>query len=170
MEYTIREYRPSDRDFLLESHRTVYASEYGYNDRFYEFASKTIEDFLAVTKWDKEAIWIAEADGAPVGSLALIRPEPESPQLGQLRWFLVRPAYRRYGIGRALMEKALEHATAWGCDHIFLWTASNLDNALAFYHRYGFRETQRIEEPDWSDELLYELKLERDLPKPETHH
>ncbi len=167
MEFTIRTYQDSDLDFIIESHKTMYAQEYGYNDVFFAYAKKTVTDFLAVTKWEREQIWIAEVLGKPVGCIALICPEPQNKWKSQLRWFLVLPEYRKYGIGAALMNNLLENAAAWDYKHIVFLTTSNLVNARAFYERYGFYETARVELPNWCDEVIYEVMMARDVYRPD---
>lgn len=164
MEFIIREYKNEDLDFIVEKHWDIYSTEYGYIKRsFYDYVKKTLSDFLAVTKFERENIWIAEAEGKPIGAIALITPETDKPYEGQLRWFIVDKEYRKYGIGRALMDKFLEFAVKWEYKHIFLWTASNLDRALSFYNHQGFHETERFKETEWCEEPIYEIKLERDL-------
>lgn len=131
--------------------------------KFLRLCKKTLEDFLVVTKFEREKIWIAEAEGKPIGAIALIIPDSDKPWEGQLRWFIVEKEYRKYGIGRALMDKLLEFAEKCEYKHIFLWTASNLGRALSFYNHQGFYETDRFLETEWCDEPIYEIKLEKDI-------
>lgn len=164
MKFEIRDFRKEDMEFIIEKHWNIYSNEYGYTKRsFYDYVKKTLSDFLAVTKFERENIWIAEAEGKPIGAIALITPEPDKPCKGQLRWFIVDKEYRKYGVGRALMDKFLEFAVKWEYKYIFLWTASNLDRALSFYNHQGFCETERFEETEWCDEPIYEIKLEKNL-------
>ncbi|MDU1910141.1 GNAT family N-acetyltransferase [Fusobacterium sp.] len=164
MEFKIRDFKKEDMEFVIEKHWDIYSNEYGYVKRsFYNYVEKTVIDFLAETKWKRENIWIAEAEGKPIGAIALITPDSNKPCEGQLRWFIVDKEYRKYGVGRALMDKFLEFAIKWEYKHIFLWTASNLGRALSFYNQQGFYETERFKETGWCDEPIYEIKLERDL-------
>jgi GNAT superfamily N-acetyltransferase len=52
----------------------------------------------------------------------------------------VRPEARRAGVGQALIELAIERATARGCRRIELDTNEGNAPALALYHRNGFSE------------------------------
>lgn len=136
MNFIIREYKNEDLDFIVGKHWDIYSTEYGYVKRsFYDYVKKTLEDFLAVTKFEREKIWIAEAEGKPIGAIALIIPDSDKPWEGQLRWFIVEKEYRKYGIGRA----------------------------LSFYNHQGFYETDRFLETEWCDEPIYEIKLEKDI-------
>jgi len=61
----------------------------------------------------------------------------------ELRQVWVRDDRRGGGLGRALMEAAIDEARARGCAHVFLATYDF--QAPAFYARLGFREAARIE-------------------------
>ncbi|MBR7835566.1 GNAT family N-acetyltransferase [Actinospica durhamensis] len=70
----------------------------------------------------------------------------------------VHPAARRLGIGRALMEDLEIRATAGGFQEMFLDTATNMPEAMAFYQALGYRETGRETQPDWTWTLVYYTK------------
>ncbi len=55
----------------------------------------------------------------------------------------VRPQARRGGLGQALIELAIERATARGCRRIELDTNEGNEAALALYHRNGFSENSK---------------------------
>jgi ribosomal protein S18 acetylase RimI-like enzyme len=55
----------------------------------------------------------------------------------------VRPEARRGGVGQALIELALERATARGCRRIELDTTEDNAAALALYRRNGFSDTSK---------------------------
>lgn len=55
----------------------------------------------------------------------------------------VRPQTRRAGLGQALIDLALERATARGCRRIELDTNERNAPALALYHRNGFSERHK---------------------------
>jgi len=55
----------------------------------------------------------------------------------------VAPAWRRRGIGRGLMETALEGAVSAGVRRVFLEVRESNAGARAFYSRLGFAEGGR---------------------------
>lgn len=69
----------------------------------------------------------------------------------------VTPALRGQGLGRALLEAALEHARERGARHIDLNTSDDDVAARALYERMGF--TDREGAPDGSQMLYYERDL-----------
>lgn len=97
--------------------------------------------------------WIAEADGEPVACALLVWwvTPPTVLMLVRRRGFVssvyTRPAYRRQGISRRLMEQFIAEARALHIDRLILW-ASDMGRPL--YEGLGF-------ETSWGMELnLYE--------------
>jgi GNAT superfamily N-acetyltransferase len=56
----------------------------------------------------------------------------------------VTPKLQRQGIGRLLLEQAIEHARSWPADAIRLDAFDATAGAGPFYARCGFRETARV--------------------------
>ena len=69
----------------------------------------------------------------------------------------VVPEHRGEGLGRALLEAAMEHARARGADRIDLNTSEDDVAARALYERTGF--TNREGSPDGPTMLYYERDL-----------
>lgn len=63
----------------------------------------------------------------------------------ELRKMYLLPSYQGKGLGKKLMENALEVAKALGYKTITLQTNSVLVKALPLYERFGFRQEKGIE-------------------------
>ncbi|HWE60480.1 MAG TPA: GNAT family N-acetyltransferase [Chloroflexota bacterium] len=87
-------------------------------------------------------IWLARKDGISVG-FALVRIEQqwyrETVKLGIFEEFYVAPAYRRQGIGRALVARAAEGLRAQGVTAISASVVQANVGGLLFWQRLGFR-------------------------------
>jgi len=89
-------------------------------------------------------IFIAEADGEPVGNaVAVIVERPETPFAYARRYVLldqitVNPEAQRRGIGTALMAAVLGLARELGIGNVRLDVYDFNQEALAFYTRQGF--------------------------------
>jgi N-acetylglutamate synthase-like GNAT family acetyltransferase len=86
---------------------------------------------------------LALVDGELAGSVSLLanddaRIREYSPWLASL---LVLPAYRRRGIGEALVRRCVETAAGLGIDRLHLYT----DDAAAFYARLGWQPLARAD-------------------------
>ena len=121
-------------DFTVELHHADEDPE--------DFAARfgiALGDFMASGRW---TIWVAEASGRLVGTLWVERvdkvPRPyERPEhWGYVTNVYVAPEHRNAGLGRRMLDAALEEATASNWELLILWPS---ELSGAFYARAGFK-------------------------------
>jgi molybdopterin-guanine dinucleotide biosynthesis protein A/RimJ/RimL family protein N-acetyltransferase len=102
------------------------------------------------------ALWIAERDGAVVGSVALR-------DLGdgglELKRMYLRPGERGRGLGKRLLTTAVDGARELGATRIRLDTSERMETAQALYEAYGFQRVHGHAPRQGQSRLLYELRL-----------
>ncbi len=90
--------------------------------------------------YEPSSVLVAELDGQVVGKLELFRAyKARHGFFALVRRFVVHPDYRGRGVGRVLLENAVERAREEGCAFIELTVDVTNPQAYAFYHREGFR-------------------------------
>ena len=83
--------------------------------------------------------------GALAGTVALLpEPVPAAAHRASLAAMYVRPAHRRAGVGRALVEEAARRARVAGCVQLELHVAEGNGAARGLYAACGFRCTGRL--------------------------
>lgn len=141
----LREPGPGDLGWVVARHGSVYAAEYGWNAEFEGLVARIVADYAAAHDPRREAAWIAELDGEPVGCVFCVARDDTT---AQLRILLVDPAARGLGIGARLVAECLRFATAAGYESMMLWTNDVLTSARRIYEAAGFRLVE--EEPHHS--------------------
>ncbi|WP_022721534.1 helix-turn-helix domain-containing GNAT family N-acetyltransferase [Rhodopseudomonas sp. B29] len=155
----LREPRPGDIGWIVQSHGAFYAAEYGFNAAFEALVAQIAGDFLAKHDPSRERCWIAEYKGVQAGSLFLV---DAGGGMAKFRLLLVTPQARGQRIGRRLVDEAIAFARRSGYRGITLWTQSILVAARGIYQQAGFKlvgtEPHRMFGPELTGET-WELTL-----------
>ncbi len=157
--YTLRPHQPGDMGWVVERHGALYAREYGLDEKFEGLVAGLVARFLERYDSKRERCWIAERDGAPVGSVFLVA---KSARVAQLRMLLVEPHARGLGIGRRLVDESIRFARQAGYRKMILWTNDILISARRIYEAAGFRLTEQKPHQSFGHRLVgqnWELKL-----------
>lgn len=136
---------PGDIGWVIMAHGEFYAAEYGWDASFEALVARIVADYAARHDPDREAAWIAEADGKRVGCVFCVGKDAE---VAQLRILLVDPAARGHGTGGKLVAKCIGFARQAGYRRLVLWTNDPLTSAARIYRAAGFELT--AEEPHHS--------------------
>jgi GNAT superfamily N-acetyltransferase len=139
----IREAEPGDHGWVLERHAYLFEDQEVWGDPFLSLIARLISDFLEDRDPEREGAWVAELDGARVGSVYCVRRDEE---VAQLRLFFVDRDVRGHGIGSRLVDHCIDFARDHGYRRMMLSTVSPLESARRIYDAAGFKQTK--EEPD----------------------
>jgi DNA-binding MarR family transcriptional regulator/N-acetylglutamate synthase-like GNAT family acetyltransferase len=132
----LRDPRPGDMGWVVQSHGALYAGEYGFDSAFEALVAEIAAKFLTSFDASRERCWIADIDGVQVGSVFLVR---HTDEVAKLRLLLVDPAGRGRGLGHRLVGECVSFAKACGYRKITLWTQSILVAARKIYQDAGFK-------------------------------
>lgn len=127
----IREARPEDEERVLDLLPLIPANE-ELDEAMLRSAARRFRESLSMD------VLVAEVNGAVVGFLVLAF----VPALSGLRALIddqaVDPAYRRQGIGAALVEAAIQRASRRGATHLLVDTSRGDPSVRDFYAACGF--------------------------------
>ena len=157
---TIRnDLKAGDIGYLIYLHGILYAQEHGWDHTFEPYVAIPMGEF-SKSHTDRERIWVVEHNGSVAGSIAIVEVSQEQ---AQLRWLLLHPDLRGYGIGRVLVEEALQFCKECAYSSIYLWTVNGLTAATGLYKSAGFSWTEEKTHPIWGavvTEQRFELNLD----------
>jgi DNA-binding MarR family transcriptional regulator/GNAT superfamily N-acetyltransferase len=141
--YLLRPHRPGDIGWVIARHGALYAQEYGWDMGFEALVARIAADFIERFDPAREHCWIAERDGARIGSVFLVQARDETTHAAiegsaQLRMLLVEPSARGLGLGARLVDECTQFARRAGYRRIVLWTNRNLLAARGIYRKAGY--------------------------------
>jgi len=149
----LRTHRAGDIGWIIQRHGELYQNEYGFNAAFEALVAEICAKYLREFDSTCERCWIAELDGAPVGTIMLVR---DSAEVAKLRLLLVEASARGHGVGRMLVQECLAFAQQAGYRSITLWTQSNLTAARRLYETAGFNRVHSESHDSFGPPLIGE--------------
>ena len=155
----LRPHQPGDMGWVTSAHGALYAQEYGWDISFEALVARIAAEFIEKFDPARERCWIAELDGAPVGSVFVVR---KTERVAKLRLLIVDPKARGLGLGKRLVDECLRFARDAGYTSMTLWTQSILTSARGIYQRAGFKLVAAEPHHSFGVDLVGET-WERDL-------
>jgi DNA-binding MarR family transcriptional regulator/N-acetylglutamate synthase-like GNAT family acetyltransferase len=147
----LRAPHPGDYGWIVQRHGAQYAEEYGWDETFEALVARIVADYAEHHDPKREAAWIVEVDGEPVGCVLCVRKDDAT---AQLRLLLVDRRARGRGIGGRLIDECLRFARRAGYARIVLWTNDVLHDARRLYERAGFELVESGEHHAFGHDLV----------------
>ena len=150
--------KPGDLGYITYLHGKIYAEEYGFDTSFEPYVARPLSVF-SLSENPRQRIWVVEQEDEIIGCIAIVE---AGDNLAQLRWLLLKKEARGKGIGKKLVELALDFSLRQGFDGVFLWTVDLLVEAAGLYKKNGFEITMEKRHTLWGLWLVeqrYDLKL-----------
>jgi ribosomal protein S18 acetylase RimI-like enzyme len=123
---------------------------------------------LGFQHFEEELRLLKTMYAAPDGGIILAKIENEciacvairkiNNETAELKRMFVRPAYRKQGIGKILLQKAIELAKAANYSCIRLDTLNYMDAAISLYNQFGFYEIPPYYHNPNATAVYFELK------------
>ena len=158
-EIVLRPFGGGDSNRVIDLMREVYIEEMGWHMSFLREAIKILKDMLITWDPKQDLFVLAEFEGGLVGLLYMIS-QTEGRAL--IRWLTVKEGYRGMGIGKRLLEMAVDFARKKRHKKIALVTVDELKRAREVYKTAGFAETGRKTDFLWNMNItlcFMEMKL-----------
>lgn len=163
----IKGYFPGVLGKITESHATYYWKHWNFDISFEIQVAHELADFLRNFDPGIDGFWAVTRGSDFCGAVA-VDGHYIAEQAARLRWFIVEEKYQGAGIGRILIQKAVEFSRLSGHQRIYLWTFKGLDSARHLYEASGFKMSVEHVVDQWGSNIT-EQKFELELPNPSSN-
>ncbi|MBC8198961.1 MAG: GNAT family N-acetyltransferase [Desulfobacterales bacterium] len=156
------EYIPGSIGRIAELHGTYYYDHWKFGLYFEAKVATELSEFLRRYNKKSDGFWIAIENGRIEGSVVIdgIRAGDEG---AHLRWFIISDALRGKGVGRKLINRAIDFCKSKGYKKTYLWTFEGLNAARHLYEEVGFQLIKQQSGVQWGatvNEQYFELRNE----------
>lgn len=162
MEITIRTATEADFDAVRSNTVRAYTDAGFVDDEYaYTYILASIE-----AKSNYAALWVAEADGAVVGSVFVTQAGGDYSDVAhdgelEFRMLAVEPKAQGQGIGHKLVESVVDHARrSPGISAVVLTTGPGMVRTHAMYESFGFHRVPERDLQLSEDFSLFTYKLQ----------
>ena len=150
---TLRQHQVGDIGWIIYRQAVLYAQEYGWDGTYEILAAEILAGIVKTFDPTRERSWIAERNGAVIGSVFVVR---GSETVAKLRLLYVEPAARGLGLGRRLVDACIDFARERGYRTLSLWTNDVLLPARRIYQAAGFACVAREPHHSFGQDLIGE--------------
>lgn len=133
---------------ITDMHAAYYSRHYNFGQFFESQVATGVAEFAGRLSEQCNKVWIATDNDRIVGSVAI-----DGQDLGNneahLRWFIIDDGCRGAGLGRRLLQEAVDFCDAQNFETIQLWTFKGLDAARKLYESVGFQLAREEQGSQW---------------------
>ena len=155
-------YIPGSIGRITELHGTYYYNHWQFGLYFEAKVATELSEFFQRYDKNRDRILLATVNGHVEGSVVIdgIHAENEG---AHLRWFIISDALRGKGVGRKLINRAIDFCKTKGYKKTYLWTFEGLNAARHLYENTGFELIKQQSGVQWGatvNEQYFELRNE----------
>jgi putative acetyltransferase len=135
---TIRTIQRSDNEALAVIIRNALA-EFGANKPGTVYYDATTDALYELFQKQGSIYYVASANNQLIGGAGIYPSPGLPPDTCELVKMYLRPTARGKGVGKMLIEKALQFASDTGYRKVYIETMPELRKAMTVYEKFGFR-------------------------------
>ena len=155
---TFDRYQCGDLGRVIWLHGDYYMRHWGFDLSFEAQEARELAEFLERFNEASDLFLAAREEQKLVGVIAIDGGAPEA-DWARLRWFIVDERLQGSGLGRKLINQALDFSQRAGHKGLYLWTFAGLDAARTLYEGAGFTLAEVREVEQWGG-VIREQKFE----------
>ncbi|MBN2140375.1 MAG: GNAT family N-acetyltransferase [Desulfovibrionaceae bacterium] len=143
-------------------HARYYNEHWGFDLSFESQVGAELSGFMSGLVPGRD-FFSAVRSGVALAGFVAVDGSLSAGQGARLRWFIVEPGFQGRGLGRRLLDQALDFCRRAGHGRVFLWTFKGLDAARRLYESRGFCLSEENPVSQWGAAIL-EQRFDLVLP------
>lgn len=146
-------YRPGVIGRVAEMHAAFYSRHAAFGQFFESKVASGMAEFTGRLEQPCNGLWVAMQGSRIVGSIAIDGEDLED-NVAHLRWFILDDGVRRAGMGRRLLDHAMNFCDQYRFAATQLWTFRGLEAARHLYESSGFELVEEYHGKQWGEEVV----------------
>ena len=146
-------YYPGVVGKIIESHAVYYYENWGFDVSFETQVGGELSEFVQRFNSNTDGLWVAVLKGEIGGAIAIDGSDAFT-EGARLRWFIVAPHFQGHGIGKNLIERAIEFCKQRHFPTSYLWTFQGLEDARRIYEAFDFRLWEENKVTQWGRNII----------------
>ncbi len=156
-----RGYQPGSIGRVAEMHAAYYHRHWNFGLFFEAKVATELSGFLQRYDKNRDSFWTILVNDHVEGSISIDGIHAEN-QGAHLRWFIISEIFWGQGLGKRLINTAINFCRNRAYEKIYLWTFEGLDTAKHLYEKSGFKLVENRKGSQWGimvNEQQYECTL-----------
>ena len=144
-------YQPGCLASLCAIQIGYYARNWGFNHLYESVVALSIGEFLQRYNPDRDFVQLVTQDNTVRGGIVIDSLDGE---MAQLHWFILEESLKGHGLGRELLNRAMDFVTAQQIKDVCLMTFKGLDPARKLYEEVGFKLVSEQLATTWGNNVV----------------
>ncbi|WP_086930052.1 bifunctional helix-turn-helix transcriptional regulator/GNAT family N-acetyltransferase [Agarilytica rhodophyticola] len=154
-------YRPGAIGTIAALFSRYFAQYYNFDQYFEQKVATELAEFTQRLSATNNALWLVMNNDQVLGSLAIDGDDLPDADVAHLRWFIMAPQLAGRGLGKQLLERAVDFCQDRSFREIHLWTVKGLDASSYLYDRYDFTIEEEFVDKQWGKETIEQKRVKR---------
>jgi mycothiol synthase len=134
--------RPFRKGFDEEAYVSIFNAAFGNYDDIRSITLEEMKKMEESPSFSADGMLIAEWNGETAGMINAYIDKLREEEKGFIQWLAVLPKFRRKGIAKKLVEKALESLRNRGMTVAEAWVQSDRETCVHIYESFGFKRAR----------------------------
>lgn len=136
----IRPFKTDDAKQVRDLILSILTSEYPFDKKAY--SDSDLDDISGVYGGQRNTFFVVDDNGEILGTVGIKEDDKDT---ALLRRLFVKPDYRRKGLGKILLEKALDFAKYKKYKAVVFRTTNRMVQAIDLCKKKGFQEKEKVD-------------------------